>query len=76
MSTPENTAELVEFSVSDWIREARQRGSLSQAAVARRAGCDKSTLSRIEAGTREVSADMAARIAQAIGELVAERAAA
>lgn len=69
----ENTAELAEFSVSDWLKTARERGELTQAAVARRAGCDRSTVSRIEDGLRVASPDMAGRLAQAIGELIAEK---
>ena len=63
---------MTQISVSAFLKKARDVGHLSQAAVARRVGCDRSTISRIEDGTRNATADMETRIAQAIGELIAE----
>jgi transcriptional regulator with XRE-family HTH domain len=57
------------------LREARAGAGLTQAALARRAGCHFAHLSRLEAGTRRPSAELVERLARALrlDDLGAER---
>ena len=49
------------------VREARKRGRLTQAALARRAGVPQSTIARIESGARTPSTDLVERLVRAAG---------
>ncbi len=49
------------------VREARKRGRLTQAALARRAGVPQSTIARIESGARTPSTDLVEGLVRAAG---------
>lgn len=49
------------------IRHARKAAGLTQAELARRAGCDQSEISRLERGERLMSVRMLKAIARALG---------
>lgn len=49
------------------VRAARTRSGLSQVKLAQAAGCDPTTVARIERGEVTVSAEIVARIALALG---------
>lgn len=53
--------------LSNLIRESRRRAGLSQSQLARRAGVAKSTVGRIESGTRVPSSDLVERLVRAAG---------
>ena len=53
--------------ISSVVREARRRAGLSQGQLAERAGVPKSTVGRIESGTRKPSTEMVERLVRAAG---------
>ena len=55
------------MSIASIVREARHRAGLTQAALAERAGVPKSTVGRIESGTRTPSTEMVERLVRAAG---------
>lgn len=55
------------MALNHFVRESRKRAGLSQAELARRAGVAKSTIGRIESGTREPAAAMVERLVRAAG---------
>lgn len=55
------------MTITRLVREARKRAGLTQAELARRAGVARSTVGRIEAGTRIPSTDLAERLVRAAG---------
>ena len=55
------------MSISSIVREARRRSGLTQAELAERAGVPKSTVGRIESGTRVPSTEMVERLVAAAG---------
>ena len=55
------------MSISKLVREARRRAGLTQAALAERARVPKSTVGRIESGTRIPSTEMVERLVRAAG---------
>ena len=55
------------MSISNLVREARRRAGFTQAELADRAGVPKSTVGRIESGTRVPSTDMVERLVRAAG---------
>jgi transcriptional regulator with XRE-family HTH domain len=55
------------MALSRLVREARLRAHLSQAELALRAGVAKSTVGRIETGTRSPTADLVDRLVRAAG---------
>lgn len=59
------------MSASELVRWLREESGLSQRAIARRAGCSRSTILRIEAGEMDPTVTMLARIAAAAGRRLA-----
>ena len=55
------------MSISSLVKEARRRAGLTQAELARRAGVPKSTVGRVESGTRVPSSEMVERLVRAAG---------
>ncbi|MCP5059910.1 MAG: helix-turn-helix transcriptional regulator [bacterium] len=55
------------MSLASIVREARRRAGLTQAELADRAGVPKSTVGRIESGTRRPSTDLVERLVRAAG---------
>ncbi|MDJ0867681.1 MAG: helix-turn-helix transcriptional regulator [Myxococcota bacterium] len=55
------------MSIASIVREARRRAGLSQAALAEAAGVPKSTVGRIESGTRAPSTKLVERLVRAAG---------
>ncbi len=53
--------------IASFVKEARRRAGLTQAALAKRAGVPKSTVGRIESGARAPSAELVERLVRAAG---------
>ena len=61
------------FAIAERVREARERGGMTQAELAARIGSTQPALARLEAGGVTPSLDMLHRIAEALGlELVVD----
>lgn len=76
MDYPEHPKLLAQVPVGVFLREHRTRGRIKLREVAEATGFSIAYLSRIETGDREPPADTVARIASAVGRIIAEKQAA